>query len=213
MGSLAISIITVFLLVGIGEMITVITTINQLRHIRSGAWWVVVVIWTCTLASCFLLCCRRFYSSLLLAIGTAAVALLGAILDARSSLQFSLITACASRGDIYPYKDIIYSGKSSDYLVAQSCFNSTEYIESDGCYCVSNNNPRSCTEYIRYSEAKSSVDDYGIRTYYTCYDTVKTYYGSMTASCVFCCLLFLFALLYVLFLSLSRWKCMPGVCT
>ena len=203
----------VYFAIGVGEIVIVLLTTEKFRHVRTGSWWVVVVIWTCPSASCFLLSCRRFYSSLLLAIGTAAVALLGAILDGISSLQFSLITACASRGDIYPYKDIIYSGKSSDYLVAQSCFNSTEYIESDGCYCVSNNNPRSCTEYIRYSSAQSSVDDYGKVTYYTCYDTVKTYYGSMAASCVFCCLLFLLALLHVLFISLSRWKCMPGVCT
>ena len=213
MGYLAISIITVFLLIGISEMITVSLTINQLRHIRTGAWWVVVVISTCPLASCFLLSYRRFYSSLLLAIGTAAVALLGAILDARSSLQFKPITACASRGDIYPYKDILYSGKSSDYLVAQSCFNSTEFIESDGCYCVSNNNPRSCTEYIRYSSAKTSSSDDGSVTYISCHNTVKTYYRSMEVSCVLCGLLFLFALLHVLYISLSRWKCMPGVCT
>ena len=201
-----ISIYAVFFYAGLGEIVIGCSTIHEFRHVRSGAWWVGVVIWTCPLASCLLLETRRFYFSLLLAIGTAAVALLGAILDARSSLQFKLITACASRGEIY-------SGKSSDYLVAQSCFNSTEYIESDGCYCVSNNNPRSCIEYIRYSSAKSSVDDYGSVTYYTCYDTVESYYGSMTASCVFCCLLFLLAILHVLFISLSLWKCMPGVCT
>ena len=213
MGYLAISIITGFTFISVGGLMTGCFTINKFRHVRTGSWWVGVVTSTCPLACWFLMSYRRFYFSLLLANVTAAVALIGAILDGISSLHFKSITACASRGDIYPYKNIIYSGQSSDYLVAQSCFNSTEYIESDGCYCVSNNNPRSCTEYIRYSSAQSSVDDYGKVTYYTCYDTVESYYGSMTASCVFCCLLFLLALLHVLFISLSRWKCMPGVCT
>ena len=196
MGYLAISTIAVFFLIGLLQIALGLLTMNTFRHVRTGSWWVGVVIWTCPLASKYLLE-TRFYFSLLLAIGTAAVALLGA-----SSLQFSLITACASGGEIC-------SGKSSDH-VAQSCFNSTEYIESDGCYCVSNNNPRSCTEYIRYSSAQSSVDDDGIRTCNTCYDTVEDYYGSMTASCVFCGLLFLLALLYIL---LIRWEYMPGVCT
>ena len=104
---------------------------NTFRHVRPEAWWVGVVLMTCPFASLYLLEVRRFYFSLLLAILTAAIAFLGAFLDARISLHFSSFTACASKGEIYPFKDIIYSVKSSDYLVAQSCFNSTEFIESD----------------------------------------------------------------------------------
>ena len=115
-----IAIYAVFFYAGLGEIVIGCLTIHEFRHVRTGAWWVGVVIWTCPCASCLLLSHRRFYNSLLLAIGTAAVALLGAILDGISSLQFSLIAAYASRGDIYPYEGIIYSGKSSDYLVAQS---------------------------------------------------------------------------------------------
>ena len=202
MGYLAISIITGFTFISVGGLMTGCLTINKFRHVRTGSWWVGVVTSTCPLACWFLMSYRRFYFSLLLANVTAAVALIGAILDGISSLHFKSITACASRGDIYPYKNIIYSGQSSDYLVAQSCFNSTEYIESDGCYCVSN---RSCTEYIRYSDAKTTVNrDNDIRIYYTCYDTVGSFYETMTASCVFCSLLFLVALLHVLHIFFDR---------
>ena len=213
MGCLAVSIITVFFWIGLAEIITGSSTRNKFTNIMTGSWWVGVVIWIFPLASCYFLMRPRYYNySLLIAIVTAAVALLGAILDGRSSLQVGFITACASRGLAYSYKGILCSGKSSDYLVAQSCFNSTQFIEPHGCYCVSNNDPRSCTEYIRNRYAKFSYDDNGSHPDYTCYDTVKQFYKIMTTSCLFCSLLFLFALLHVLYISLSRWKCMPGIC-
>ena len=187
-----------------------VRTTRYFRHVESGAWWVGVVIWIFPYASLFLLVRDRFYFSLSLAIVTAAVALIGTVLDVRSSLYFSSITACATEGYVYPYKDILYSGKSSDYLVAQSCLNSTQFIESDGCYCVSNNNPRSCTEYIRFDDLKFSTSDTREHfTYHTCYETVEELTEEMITSCMLSCMSLFVALLQILFISLLRRRCMP----
>ena len=208
------SIYIAFLVIGFGSVMTGALATSYFKHVKSGTWWVGVVVWICPIVSLSLLRYRRFYFSLLLAIGTAAVALLGAVLDARSRLHFSSITACATKGYVYPYKDVLYSGKSSDYLVAQSCYNSTQFIESNGCYCVSNNNLRSCTEYVRYGDLKFTTSDTDKSvTYNTCYDTVERFTGVVTASFVFCCLSLFVALLQILYISLSRWKCRPGVPT
>ena len=204
---------TVFL-VGLCQTVWGSLVSNTFRHVRPGAWWVSVVLMTCPFASLCLLEVRRFYFSLLLAILTAAIAFLGAFLDARISLHFSSFTARASKGEIYQHKDVIYSGKSSDYLVAQPCFNSTEFIESDGCYCVSNDDPRTCTEYVRYSSTKSSFNDNtGERTVDTCNDALTSFSGLMTGSCGLYCLALLMVLLQILFLSFSRWKCRQGRCS
>ena len=204
---------TVFL-VGLCQTVWGSLVSNTFRHVRPGAWWVGVVLMTCPFASLYLLEVRRFYFSLLLAILTAAIAFLGAFLDARISLHFSSFTACASKGEIYPFKDMIYSGKSSDYLVAQSCFNSTEFIEYYGCYCVSNDDPRTCTEYVRSGASTSSYNsDTRETTVHTCYDTLTFFSESMTGSCVLCCLGLLMALLQIFFLSFSRWKCRQGRCS
>ena len=201
--------------VGMISIIFGATAAKYFRHVRAGAWWVGAVIMTCPYISLCLMNGRRFYFSLLIAIGTAAIAFSGTFLDAQSSQHFRTFTACASRGEIYPYKDIIYSGKSSDYLVAKSCYNSTEFIESDGCYCISNNDPRTCTEYVRYSSTKSSTDDAGKRTYYTCYDNIESFSAMMTGSSVICCLALFIALFQMLHItySLSRWKRRRGVPT
>lgn len=191
-------------------------TINKLKHVRAGAWWVGAVIMTCPYVSLHLQSNQRFYFdqrfyfSLLIAIGTAAVAFSGTLLDLKSSGQFSSLSACAGKGDIYPYKD---SGKLSDYLVAKSCFNSTEFFESNGCYCVFESDPSTCTEYVRYSSTISSTDDAGIRTYHTCYDTVASFATMMEWSSILCGLVLLFALLQILYISLSQRKCRCGVRT
>ena len=180
---------------------------NTFRHVRLGAWWVGVVLGACILPIMYC----RFNVSLLLALSVAAIAFFGAFLDARSSQHFSSITACATR--LESNSDIIYYGKSSDYAAAQTCYSSTEFPVLDGCYCVSNNDPGTCTEYIRNSHFKSIRSgkyQTGPMIYYTCYETVEIFTGRMTASCVFCCFLFFFALLQILSVCLSTRKRTPG---
>ena len=177
---------------------------NTFRHVRLGAWWVSVVLGACVLP--IILC--RFNVSLLLALSVAAIAFFGAFLDARSSQHFSSITACATR--LESNSDIIYYGKSSDYAAAQTCYSSTEFPVFDGCYCVSNNDPGTCAEYIRNSISKKGRKFEDKITDFTCYDTVKRFIQMMTASCVCCCFLFFFALVQILSVYLSGRKRTPG---
>ena len=189
---------------GLVELILGSLLFNTFKHVMLGAWWVSVVSWACFIP--IALC--RMNVSLLLALSVAAVAFFGAFQDARNSQHFSAITACATR--LESNSDIIYYGKSSDYAAAQSCYSSTEFPVLDGCYCVSNNDPGTCTEYIRNSDYKSGKTKYGPMIYYTCYETVEIFTGRMTASCVFCCFLFFCALLQILSVCLSTRKRTPG---
>ena len=192
---------------GLVELILGSLLFNTFKHVMLGAWWVSVVSWACFIP--IALC--RMNVSLLLALSVAAVAFFGAFQDARNSQHFSAITACATR--LESNSDIIYYGKSSDYAAAQSCYSSTEFPVLDGCYCVSNNDPGTCTEYIRNSHFKSIRSgkyQTGPMIYYTCYETVEIFTGRMTASCVFCCFLFFCALLQILSVCLSTRKRTPG---
>ena len=180
---------------------------NTFRHVRLGAWWVGVVLGACILPIMYC----RFNVSLLLALSVAAIAFFGAFLDARSSQHFSSITACATR--LESNSDIIYYGKSSDYAAAQTCYSSTEFPVFDGCYCVSNNDPGTCAEYIRNSISKKGRKFEDKITDFTCYDTVKRFIQMMTASCVCCCFLFFFALVQILSVYLSGRKRTPGTPT
>ena len=190
-------------MIGMVEVVVGCVLFDTFRHVRLGAWWVGVVSLVCILPTV------RFFNSnnisLLLALLMAGVAFYGAFLDARSSQHFNSITACATQVDLG--SDIIFYGKSSDYQAARSCFDGTEFTVLDGCYCVSNNDPGSCTELIRKSHTKSSRDDEtGAVTYYTCYDTVRKFSGTMTASYVFCYLLLSLVLIPILLRCIRQFK-------
>ena len=73
-------------MIGFGSVMTGALATSYFKHVKSGTWWVGVVVWICPFASLSLLHHRRFYFSHLLAIGTAAVALLGAVLDEKQSI-------------------------------------------------------------------------------------------------------------------------------
>ena len=190
---------------GLVEIILGSHLFNTFKHVRLGAWWVGVAGWACFI----LIYSYRLNFSLFMSFCMAGIAFYGAFLDARSSQHFSSITACASQVDFN--SEITYYGKSSDFPAARSCFNSTEFTVLDGCYCVSNNDPGTCNEYITNAFFKNNNGKGKNMVYYTCYETVKIFSGRMTASCVFCCLLLFVAILQILIVCLLYPKRKPGV--
>ena len=168
------------ILIGVGASIFV-----TVDNVKFGAWWVGVVM---VITSCIMF---RRYSSIAAALISLIVALIGAIVDGEGINKFGSITACASQHDI-SIAVIKYYGQSSNYLLAESCLNSTANLVPDRCYCVSSGS-KSCSN--QYSVSNNNCDI-----------LMATYPTMLRVSCAFCSLCFVAALYRLLGLCVAEDK-------
>ena len=179
-----------YLLFGIIEIGLGASVFGYFDNVKSGAWWVGVVLILAILLQ------HKVYISYLSALAGCVASIIGAILDGISSAHFRSITACASQHS--DTSGIMYWGNPEHCSLAVTCLSSAAVIVPDGCYCVSNN-PRSCNEYTLSSFRRLIKDD--------CGNIMTTYSMTMTASCVFCVLCFIVALSRIILLELSERNC------
>ena len=179
-----------YLLFGIIEIGLGASVFGYFDNVKSGAWWVGVVLILAVLLQ------HKVYISYLSALAGCVAAIIGAILDGISSAHFRSITACASQHS--DNSGTMYWGNPEHYSLAVTCLSSAVVIVPDGCYCVSTN-PKSCNEYT-LSSLRTLIK-------YDCGNIMTTYSMTMTASCIFCVFCFIVALSRIFLLEFTERTC------